>query len=76
MIGGFMFELITGRIPYFWVGSEFILRVRLDAQVTGSCESAYEEAVRLNIFKPVLTDDLDSGMRIILVCNLSCLPVS
>lgn len=57
MIGSFMFELITGRIPYFWVNPDLVLQLRSNALATGSTENVFQEAVRLGLFRHVLTNE-------------------
>ncbi len=47
MIGGLMFELITGKRPYYWMAEELVFRYRLDQQAAGSTASTYEEALAL-----------------------------
>ncbi len=56
-----MFELITGRSPYFWVPMHVMVQKRLDEQVAGEPSNTYDEAIRLRQFKPALAADRDTG---------------
>ena len=61
MFGGLMFELITGREPFFWVARHTLLNKRISDYHAGACTSALDEARSMSLFRPVLRPGYDAG---------------
>ena len=54
MIGGVMYEVISGCEPFYWVAHEYMFQARNALMLPGAYRTPYDEAVRLDKFQLII----------------------